>query len=74
MAATAAATFLPFLNTPITGLWFDVQRPDGAPVDAPAPASTFYHLVGAIGALDTACAAAGAARVSVAPDAPSSFE
>lgn len=53
MAASAAASFLPYLNTPVPGLWFDVQLPTGELVDSPAPASTFYHLVGAIVALST---------------------
>jgi mannose-6-phosphate isomerase len=51
MAAAAAATLLPYLATPVAGLWLDVQLPSGELVDAPAPASTFYHLVGAILAL-----------------------
>jgi mannose/cellobiose epimerase-like protein (N-acyl-D-glucosamine 2-epimerase family) len=54
MAHAAAASFFPYLETSVAGLWFDVQQPDGVIVDAPAPASTFYHLVGAIGALNTA--------------------
>lgn len=53
MAASAAAAILPFLDTPVPGLWLDVQRPSGELIDAPAPASTFYHLVGAIVALET---------------------
>jgi mannose-6-phosphate isomerase len=57
MAAAAAATLLPYLDTPVPGLWFDVQLPSGELVDSPAPASTFYHLVGAIAALDTSLAA-----------------
>jgi mannose/cellobiose epimerase-like protein (N-acyl-D-glucosamine 2-epimerase family) len=51
MAAAAASTLLPYLDTPVPGLWFDVQLPSGELVDSPAPASTFYHLVGAIEAL-----------------------
>jgi mannose-6-phosphate isomerase len=54
MAAAAAASLLPYLNTPVPGLWFDVRLPNGELVDAHAPASTFYHLVGAIVALSTA--------------------
>ena len=60
MAATAAASLLPYLDTPCAGLWYDVQLPTGELVDSPAPASTFYHLVGAILALDTAMAGVGA--------------
>jgi mannose/cellobiose epimerase-like protein (N-acyl-D-glucosamine 2-epimerase family) len=48
MAAAAAESFLPYLDTPLPGLWLDVQLPNGDLVDSPAPASTFYHLVGAI--------------------------
>jgi mannose/cellobiose epimerase-like protein (N-acyl-D-glucosamine 2-epimerase family) len=54
MAAAAAATFFPYLDTPVSGLWLDVRLPSGGFVDSPAPASTFYHLVGAIVALDRA--------------------
>ena len=57
MAAAAAASLLPYLDTPVPGLWFDVQLPSGELVDSPAPASTFYHLVGAIVALDGSLAA-----------------
>jgi mannose/cellobiose epimerase-like protein (N-acyl-D-glucosamine 2-epimerase family) len=58
MAAAAAATLLPYHDTPVRGLWFDVKHTSGEIVDSPAPASTFYHLVGAIVALDRALAAA----------------
>jgi mannose-6-phosphate isomerase len=54
MAHAAAASFFPYLKTSVPGLWFDLQRPDGTFIDSPAPASTFYHLVGAIVALDRA--------------------
>jgi mannose/cellobiose epimerase-like protein (N-acyl-D-glucosamine 2-epimerase family) len=57
MAAAAAASLLPYLNTPVPGLWFDIQLPSGELVDSPAPASTFYHLVGAIVALNRSLAA-----------------
>ena len=57
IAAAAAASFLPYLKTPVAGLWLDVQLPSGELVDSPAPASTFYHLVGAIVALDNTLAA-----------------
>jgi mannose-6-phosphate isomerase len=53
-AAAAAASMIPYLETPVAGLWLDVQLPSGELVDSPAPASTFYHLVGAITALDKA--------------------
>jgi len=51
-AAEAAASLFPYLDTNLPGLWFDVQLPNGALAYQPAPASTFYHLVGAIAALD----------------------
>ena len=54
MAHAAAASFFPYLKTAVSGLWFDVQQPDGALIIEPAPASTFYHLVGALAALNTA--------------------
>ena len=55
----AAASLLPYLETPVAGLWFDVQLPSGDLVDSPSPASTFYHLVGAIVVLDKTLTAAG---------------
>lgn len=36
------------------GLWFDRRTPDGTFVSEPAPASSFYHIVGAIDALGEA--------------------
>jgi mannose/cellobiose epimerase-like protein (N-acyl-D-glucosamine 2-epimerase family) len=57
MAAAAAESLFPYLETPVAGLWLDVQLPSGELVDSPAPASTFYHLVGAIVALDKTLAA-----------------
>jgi mannose-6-phosphate isomerase len=59
MAAAAADSLFPYLKTPVTGLWLDVQLPSGELVDSPAPASTFYHLVGAIVALDKTLALSG---------------
>jgi mannose/cellobiose epimerase-like protein (N-acyl-D-glucosamine 2-epimerase family) len=52
MACAAASSLLHYLSTPVPGLWFDLQLPDGRLVDSPAPASTLYHLVEAIAALD----------------------
>jgi len=54
MAHAAAASFFPYLETSVPGLWFDVLQPDGQFNIGPAPASTFYHMVGAIAALQTA--------------------
>jgi mannose-6-phosphate isomerase len=54
IAQAAAASLCQYLDTPIRGLWFDERQPDGTLVDSPVPASTFYHLVGAIAELDVA--------------------
>ncbi len=43
-----------YLRTPTPGLWFDRMGADGALVEGPAPASSFYHIVCAIEALDAA--------------------
>ena len=53
-AEAAAASFAQYLDTRIPGLWFDLRLPGGKLVDSPAPASTFYHLVGAMMALKLA--------------------
>jgi mannose/cellobiose epimerase-like protein (N-acyl-D-glucosamine 2-epimerase family) len=52
IACSAASSLLAYLATPVAGLWFDVKLPNGVVVDSPAPASTLYHLVDAIAALD----------------------
>ena len=52
IAADAAASMIPYLQTVVPGLWFDEHSPEGTIVDGPAPASTFYHLVTAAVALD----------------------
>jgi mannose/cellobiose epimerase-like protein (N-acyl-D-glucosamine 2-epimerase family) len=54
MAEAAVASWIPYLNTAVPGLWLDLRLPSGELVDSPAPASTFYHLVGAIVALNHA--------------------
>jgi mannose-6-phosphate isomerase len=54
MAVAASASLFPYLATPVPGLWLDVRLPGGELVQSPAPASTFYHLVGAIAALHDA--------------------
>jgi mannose-6-phosphate isomerase len=53
-ACEAAMSFFPFLDTPLRGLWFDMKSPNGQFFDSPVPASTLYHLVGAITALNSA--------------------
>jgi mannose/cellobiose epimerase-like protein (N-acyl-D-glucosamine 2-epimerase family) len=42
------------LNASVPGLWLDVRLPGGQFLKSTAPASTFYHLVGAIAALNRA--------------------
>lgn len=54
MALAATQSLLPYLETRIAGLWFDRRMGDGRFIDEPAPASSFYHLVGAIAALGAA--------------------
>ena len=48
MALSAAESFFPYLKTETAGQWYDVQRPTGELIAAVAPASSFYHLVGAL--------------------------
>jgi mannose-6-phosphate isomerase len=60
MATAAAASWLPYIDTPVRGLWLDVQLPGGELVDAPSPASTFYHLVCALVVLQNTLASASA--------------
>lgn len=47
MTAAAADALLRYLETPLAGLWYDRIDSRGNVVDEPAPASSFYHLVGA---------------------------
>lgn len=54
MAATAGRGLQKYLATDVPGLWRDRMNPDGSFVDEPAPASSFYHIVGAILDLDRA--------------------
>ena len=51
IAAEAAASLFLYLDTAVAGLWLDMRLPNGVLVDSPAPASSFYHLVGGIAAL-----------------------
>ena len=50
-AAQGAAALWGYLETEIPGLWRDKRQADGGYVDEPAPASSLYHIVGAILAL-----------------------
>ena len=54
MAANAGRGLQKYLATDVPGLWRDRMNADGAFVDEPAPASSFYHIVGAILDLDRA--------------------
>ncbi|MCI3132720.1 AGE family epimerase/isomerase [Phenylobacterium aquaticum] len=47
--ALAAANGLKlYLQTPVSGVWYDKLRADGTFVDEPAPASSFYHIICAV--------------------------
>jgi mannose/cellobiose epimerase-like protein (N-acyl-D-glucosamine 2-epimerase family) len=54
MADAAANSLCGYLDASVPGLWLDVQLPGGEFLESTAPASTFYHLVGAIAALNRA--------------------
>lgn len=53
-AISAARGLARYLQTPTRGLWRDKQEADGGFVDEPAPATSFYHLLGAVQALRAA--------------------
>lgn len=46
-AAAAAAGLMRYFETPIPGLWYDRLSAEGEFATAPAPASSFYHIVAA---------------------------
>lgn len=52
-AVESAAALWRYLETPVPGLWRDKQAADGAFVDEPSPASSLYHLLGAVMALQS---------------------
>jgi mannose/cellobiose epimerase-like protein (N-acyl-D-glucosamine 2-epimerase family) len=54
-AAEAARVLLKYLDTPVRGLWYDTMDTHGRFIEEPAPASSFYHLVGAIRELARCC-------------------
>ena len=54
--APAVAGLGLYLDTAVRGLWFDRMRPDGVFIDEPAPASSFYHIAGAVAGLGAASA------------------
>jgi mannose/cellobiose epimerase-like protein (N-acyl-D-glucosamine 2-epimerase family) len=53
-AQAAASSLCIYLNTRVSGLWFDARSPGGELRGGAVPASTLYHLVSAIVALDGA--------------------
>lgn len=54
IVADAVESLEAYLQTPVRGLWFDKMTGAGELIDAPAPASSFYHIVCAIDALGRA--------------------
>ncbi len=50
-ALSAAAALRRYLEAAPPGLWIDLIDPDDAPIAGPAPASSLYHIVGAVKAL-----------------------
>jgi mannose-6-phosphate isomerase len=53
-AVAATRNLSRYLDTPLPGMWRDRMLIDGSFVVESVPASSFYHIVGAIGALDRA--------------------
>jgi mannose-1-phosphate guanylyltransferase/mannose-6-phosphate isomerase len=53
-AIAAAQGLWSYLQVPVTGLWRDRMLEDGQFVAEPAPASSLYHIIGAIDALERA--------------------
>ena len=51
-ALEAVQTLLRYLETPVPGLWRDRLTVEDTFIDEPAPASSFYHIVGAALALE----------------------
>ena len=51
-ACEAAHALARYLDVPLRGLWRDTMTASGEFVDEPAPASSMYHIVGAIAQLD----------------------
>lgn len=50
-AAAAAESLWRYLDTPTRGLWRDKLLPTNRFVEEPSPASSFYHIIGAVAAL-----------------------
>ena len=49
--SAAAAAMWSYFDTPVEGLWRDAPRGAGTPESEPASASSFYHIIGAVEAL-----------------------
>ena len=64
-ALAAAKSLWRYLDTPTGGLWRDRLMPTNRFVEEPAPASSLYHLTGAVEAMKQ-FRAAGAPAVSLA--------
>lgn len=60
-ALSAASSLWRYLETPTRGLWRDKLTPTNRFVDEPTPASSFYHIAGAVTALAQFRAAAAPA-------------
>jgi mannose-1-phosphate guanylyltransferase/mannose-6-phosphate isomerase len=58
-AADAARALWRYLQTPVPGLWRDRALSGGGFVDEAAPASSLYHIIGAVHALDRLASALG---------------
>lgn len=51
-ACESATALAKYFDVPLPGLWRDTMTASGEFVDEPAPASSMYHIVGAIAQLD----------------------
>lgn len=51
-ALEATQALMLYFDTPVRGLWRDRMNIEGAFIEEPVPASSFYHIVGAALALD----------------------
>jgi len=51
-ALEATQALMLYFDTPVRGLWRDRMNVEGAFIEEPVPASSFYHIVGAALALD----------------------
>jgi len=58
MTNEAAESMYLYLRGRIAGSWYDRRTPHGGFIEEPAPASTFYHIVGAIKELTAAVSSA----------------